>query len=213
MSFVRKLTKFRTHAPISHPRWLIVGLGNPGSEYARTRHNVGFMCTNRLAQRAGARFRGSARDRADVADAVLGGVPILFAQPRTYMNESGQAVSRMVQHYHLPLERVLLICDDVDLPFGTVRLRQGGSSGGQKGVKSVIDAVQTSDIPRVRVGIGRGERETKEYVLTEFTGEQRVQLTALCDFVGDVVECVVVAGVPAAMNRFNGAAIPGLTAS
>ena len=213
MSFVRSLAKLRRHEPEANPEWLVVGLGNPGTQYAKTRHNVGFMCTNRIAQRLGSRFKSSSKDRADVARIAIAGVTVLLAQPQTYMNESGQAVARLARRYGLNPDRIVIVYDDVDLPALTVRVRQSGSAGGHRGVQSIIDAMRTSDFPRVRVGIGRGQGSTKDYVLTEFTPDERRQLPSVCDLVYDIVESIVSEGVVAAMNRFNGQASQKVSAS
>lgn len=213
MSFVRSLARLRKHSTGSRPEWIIAGLGNPGTQYAKSRHNIGFMCTNRLAQRAHVRFNSSSRDRADIAEAMIGGVSVELAQPQTYMNESGVAIAWLCRHFNLTPDRVLVIYDDVDLPFGSVRIRASGSSGGHRGIESVIRDLHTTDIPRIRVGIGRGQGPTKAYVLTEFAADERRKLTALCDFVSDVAEMVVAEGVIGAMNRYNGLEVPGVTAS
>jgi PTH1 family peptidyl-tRNA hydrolase len=213
MSFVRSLARLRQKPQSKQPEWLLVGLGNPGAQYAKTRHNIGFMCLNRLAHRVGARFRSSARDRADVVETSVAGVPAMLAQPQTYMNDSGVAVSRMVKRLRIDPTRVLLIYDDVDLPFSSVRIRAEGSSGGHRGVQSVIDSLQTSELPRVRVGIGRGGAGTKEYVLTEFSADERRRLPAICDLVSDIVETIVTDGVVGAMNRYNSQASRDATAS
>jgi len=208
MTFVRSLAKLGRRQNEFQPEWVVVGLGNPGAQYAKTRHNVGFMCTNRLAHNLGARFRSSDKDRSDVAHAVLAEDAILLVQPRTYMNESGQAMKRILRRYDLLPDKLILIYDDVDLPFGTVRVRQEGSSGGHRGIQSIIDSLQTTEIPRVRVGIGRGSGPTKEYVLAEFSPEEREQLPSLCDRVAKIVAAVIAGGVVAAMNQFNG---PGVS--
>ncbi len=203
MSFFRKALGKRQPATRAHPEWLIVGLGNPGGQYAKTKHNVGFMCTNRLAHRMGLRFRGSSW-RADLASGLLRGIPVALAQPQTYMNESGQAVVRLTRHFRLKPDRVLLIYDEVDLPFGTIRIRPSGSAAGHRGMQSVIREMGTDEIARIRVGIGRGAGETRDHVLAEFLPDQGALLPQLCDHVADAVETTVVDGLTTAMNRFNG---------
>ncbi len=184
------------------PQYLIVGLGNPGGRYEKTRHNIGFMCVNRIAQRMGTRFHSS-KHRADVSRGSIAGVPVLLAQPQTFMNDSGQAVQRLAAYYHIQPDHILLIYDEIDLPFGRVRIREGGSAGGHRGVQSVIDHLRTSDIPRVRVGIGRGPGEAKNYVLSDFSPSQKQVLTELCDTVADIVERILSDGIIAAMNEYN----------
>lgn len=208
MSFVRSLAKLRTKSQDQHPEWLIVGLGNPGAQYARTRHNIGFMVLNRLAHRAGVRFRSSTADRSDVAPAMVAGVPVLLAQPQTYMNESGIAVARMVKRLQLSADRVVLIYDDVDLPFATIRVRQSGSDGGHRGVRSIVQSLGTNEVPRIRMGVGRGAKDTKDYVLSEFLPDERQQVPQLCDNAIKIVESITTDGIISAMNSFNGKASP-----
>lgn len=207
MSFVRSIARLRKREETAHPEWVVVSLGNPGAQYARTRHNIGFMCANRLAQRAHTRFRHSSKDRADLATTSMAGVAVVVAQPQTYMNESGIAVRRLARHFDISPGRILVVYDDVDLPFGALRIREQGSAGGHKGMKSVIQELGTSDIPRIRVGIGRESGETRDYVLSQFSNGERRLLEPLCDRVAEVVQVVVTEGVTAAMNRFNGATV------
>lgn len=193
------------------PQYLIVGLGNPGARYEKTRHNIGFMSLNRLAERAGIRFRSS-KQRADIARGTIVGVPVLLAQPQTFMNDSGDAVQRLAAYYRIPADRIILIYDEIDLPFAKVRIRERGSAGGHRGVQSVIDHLKTNEIPRIRVGIGRGAGEAKNYVLGEFTSSQRQVLPELCDRVADIVERILADGVTAAMNAYNNQDSPDLVA-
>jgi PTH1 family peptidyl-tRNA hydrolase len=181
---------------------LVVGLGNPGGRYADTRHNVGFMVVNVLLQRYGMRLSGS-KQRADVARGSIEGVPVLLAQPQTYMNESGRAVVALTQYYRISLDRLLIVCDDIDLPFGTLRLRPDGSSGGQRGLKSVIDSLGTDEFARLRIGVGRPARDAVPHVLGRFTADQSRMLPALIDIAADAVVSVLVADIHSAMNRFN----------
>ncbi len=125
--------------------WLIVGLGNPGAKFDGTRHNVGFMLVERLADRYGLRFKGS-KHRADIARGTLAGHEVLLAMPLTYMNESGNAVIRLLNYYQVPRSRLLVVCDDMDLPFGTLRLRPNGSAGGQRGLASIIQSLGSSRV-------------------------------------------------------------------
>jgi PTH1 family peptidyl-tRNA hydrolase len=203
VSFVRSLARLRSNRPEGRADWLIVGLGNPGAQYSKTRHNIGFMCLNRLATRSHTQFHSSKADRADIASAMVADVNTLMAQPQTYMNDSGVAVARMVKRLNLHPDHLILIYDDVDLPFGAIRIRQEGSAGGHRGVLSVVEHLQTTAVPRIRVGIGRGAAGTRDYVLTEFKPEERQQLSDICTRVSDAVEVAVTDGVIAAMNRFN----------
>ncbi len=186
------------------PSNLIVGLGNPGSRYAKTRHNVGFMCVNRLARRWDLGFRSSSRDRSDVARGAVDGAEVILAQPQTFMNESGQSVSLLCRHHGLEASQLILIYDDLDLPFGTLRIRSAGGAGGHRGVQSIIDHLGTNAIPRIRVGIGRGSGNPVDYVLHNFAPEEQAKLPEICEAVSDIVEFILDRGVEAAMNHFNG---------
>lgn len=142
---------------------LIAGLGNPGKEYEKTRHNSGFMVMDILAERCGARVQTKKFD-ALVEKVMIEGNAVLLMKPQTYMNESGKAVAEAVSFYHIDPKDILVIHDDMDLPVGTVRIRKNGSAGGQKGMKSIIDALHTSDIARIRIGVGHSERGNHEAV-------------------------------------------------
>ena len=204
MSFVKSLAKLRSKPAEGPVEFLLVGLGNPGAQYSKTRHNIGFMALNRLAHRAHVRFRSSGKDRADVAAAAMADMSVMLAQPQTFMNDSGVSVARLTKRLNLDSGKVLLIYDDVDLPFGAIRVRQEGSAGGHRGVQSVIDHLRTTEIARIRIGIGRGPGGTKDHVLAEFTPEERQIVPELCDRVAEIVDVVLTEGTVAAMNRFNG---------
>jgi peptidyl-tRNA hydrolase, PTH1 family len=188
---------------------LVVGLGNPGAQYERTRHNVGFMATNALAQRGGGTFRSS-KHRADVCRVTIDGVPLILAQPTTFMNDSGSAVSRLLAYYHVPLPRLLIVCDDIELPFGTLRLRPSGSSGGNNGLKSIIAALGTQDFARLRIGVGRGRGDAMRHVLGTFPPEEARLLPALLQIAGDAVLYALQRGVLPAMNEYNRDWLPEL---
>jgi len=190
---------------------LIVGLGNPGRRYARTRHNVGFRVTERLRERW--RF-DPPEERWDALFArgrvaALGGLDVGVLQPQTYMNESGGALAAALRK--LPVEDVsrdvLVVLDDADLPFGRLRLRASGSDGGHRGLADVIDRLGTREIPRMRFGIGRPSlpMETKDFVLARFDAEEEAALPGLLDRAAQATECFLAEGVAAAMNRFNAA--------
>lgn len=182
--------------------WLVVGLGNPGKQYDRTRHNIGFMVVDALAARHDLRLtRG--KHEADVARGAIAGIPVLLAEPLTFMNDSGYAVGRIARYYHIPPARVLVICDDLDLPFGTMRLRPEGSSGGQRGLQSVIQALSSSEIPRLRLGVGRPPRDAVGHVLQAFPSSEAKLLPSLMDIAGDAVAAALSDGVQNAMNRYN----------
>jgi PTH1 family peptidyl-tRNA hydrolase len=167
------------------------------------------MATNALAQRGGGRFR-SAKQRADVCRVTLDGVPLLLAQPTTFMNDSGSAVSSLIAYYHVPLSRVLVICDDIELPFGTLRLRPSGSSGGNNGLKSIIAVLGTQEFVRLRIGVGRGRGDPIRHVLGEFPAEQAQLLPALLEKAGDAVLYAFEHGTLSAMNEYNRDWLPEL---
>jgi len=189
--------------PVEDDLSLVVGLGNPGSRFEGTRHNIGFMVVERLAERHGLRFKGS-KHRADIARGPVAGVSTMLAMPLTYMNESGSAVSRLAAYYRVPLERLLVVYDEIDLPYGTIRLRPSGSSAGNRGIGSIIQALGSEEFARLRLGVGRPRSEAVSHVLGRFSPEEARVLPRLLDVACDTVETVLVEGVEAAMNRFNG---------
>lgn len=181
---------------------LIVGLGNPGREYAETRHNVGFMVLDRIAGIAGAIFRNEKKWQAEVAIARMSGTDVWLCKPQTYMNLSGESVSAIAGFYKVEARDILVISDDLALPLGRLRLREGGSSGGQKGLKNILLHLGTQDVPRVRIGIGSGD-DASGHVLGKFTLAER---PALDEALANAVEAVQFAqsqGFAAAMNRYN----------
>ncbi len=183
---------------------LIVGLGNPGAEYTGTRHNIGFAVVARLAERYGARFK-EARCRALVAVIRVGGAAVTLALPQTFMNLSGQAVGPLLRELALSPAQMMLVYDDLDLPLGRIRLLPRGSSGGHRGVESVIAAVGTADFPRLRVGIGRppGGGDAAAYVLSRFAPEEEELVQAVCELAVATLDCVLREGLVQAMNKFN----------
>jgi PTH1 family peptidyl-tRNA hydrolase len=185
--------------------FLIVGLGNPGREYRTTRHNVGFMVIDRLSQTLAARL-SRLQSRALVGAAVWEEQKIVLAKPQTFMNLSGQAVSSLVRFYHLPLEQLLVIHDDIDLPFGTLRMRPGGGAAGQKGLISIIEQLGTQEFPRLRIGVGRppGQRSAADYVLGDFSSADQEILTQVLNQAVDAARTFVKFGLSQAMNQFNG---------
>jgi peptidyl-tRNA hydrolase, PTH1 family len=183
--------------------WLVVGLGNPGSEYARTRHNIGFMVVEELAGRAKA---GAAKAKfgAEITEGTLGGQRVTFCRPMEFMNVSGSSVSRVAGFWKVPLDRVLVLHDELDLPWGRLRLAAGGGPGGHNGIKSII-ATMGPDFPRVRIGIGRpvGGGDAANFVLSGFSREEQKDLPFVTAEAADAVEAILKDGLPAAMNRFN----------
>ncbi len=178
-----------------------MGLGNPGRRYRGTRHNVGFEVVDRLARRWGASFR--AEGAAEVAQAQVGGMPVLLAKPLTYMNRSGDAVRELVGRWGLSAADVLVVYDDMDLPVGTLRVRARGSSGGHRGMASVLEALGTLEVARVRVGIGRPGSHPVDHVLSRFPRGERAEVDEALDRAADAVEVALREGIQRAMDRFN----------
>ena len=186
---------------------LIVGLGNPGKEYADTRHNVGFRTVEELARRTRLTWE-KPRLKAAQARGTIAGQDVVLAKPQTFMNLSGVSVVQLVKWYKVPLDRLLVVHDDLDLPFGHLRLRAEGSAGGQNGMDSVIEQLRTKTIQRLKIGIGRPSwGDASGYVLTRFTKEQNAELPFLLSSAADAVETWLAEGLIPAMNKFNGAAL------
>lgn len=184
--------------------YLIVGLGNPGRDYQRNRHNIGFMLTDELAERLGTKFRRM-KHKALLTSTRYKGAKIILAKPQTYMNKSGQAVSTLVRFYKIPLTNLLVAYDDVDLPFETIRLRPSGGSAGQKGMKSIIRQLGSQDFPRLRLGIGRppGRMSTPDYVLQDFSQQESDVLPFVLDRAADAALTFISEGIEAAMTKYN----------
>ncbi len=186
------------------PAYLIVGLGNPGPEYSGSRHNVGFQCVRWLARKHGLSFDGS-RAHARIAQGVILGKRVVLARPQTFMNLSGQAVHGLQQWLRVTPADLLVIHDDLDLPLGRLRLRPGGSAGGHRGIRSIIDCLGTQEFARLRVGIGRPEgNDAVDYVLGDFNAAERQVMAETYARAAEAVECILAEGLEAAMNRFNG---------
>ncbi|MFG3600541.1 aminoacyl-tRNA hydrolase [Micromonospora chersina] len=189
--------------------WLVVGLGNPGREYAGNRHNVGFMVADLLAGRVGGRFGRHKRAMAEVAEGRLGfgGPKLVLLKPLTYMNLSGGPVVAMAQFHKIPPERVIAVHDELDIPYGQVRVKCGGGEGGHNGLRSMSKSLGTKDYVRVRFGIGRppGRQDPADYVLSDFSSTERKELEFLVDRAADVVESVVTKGVEPTQNLYHGA--------
>ncbi|MDF9407717.1 aminoacyl-tRNA hydrolase [Pelotomaculum isophthalicicum JI] len=184
---------------------LIVGLGNPGSEYAKTRHNIGFMVVDRLAPVLGVTV-GKKLFKALVGQGQINGERVVLAKPQTYMNLSGDAVGALLNWFKLTASDLLVIYDDLDLRCGKLRLRPGGGSGGHRGMQSIIRAIGTDSFPRVRVGIGRPPEpgyETIDYVLGHFSDEEAAVLEEALGLASDAAICAVREGIEPAMNLFN----------
>ena len=190
----------------SGPEWLVVGLGNPGDKYENTRHNVGFLTVDQLAEEARVPVQ-RLKHRALTNTVELGGARVLLMKPVTYMNLSGEAVGEAARFYKLPPERVLVISDDVSLPVGRLRIRKGGSAGGHNGLKSIIQHLGTDQFPRLRVGVGQKphpDYDLADWVLGKFQGEDKKAMDAAIQRAADGVECLLKEGLDRTMNRFNG---------
>jgi PTH1 family peptidyl-tRNA hydrolase len=185
-------------------RYLVVGLGNPGPSYAGNRHNVGFMVLDLLADRVGGKFK-SHKGRADVAEGRLGAHRVVLAKPRSYMNESGGPVAGLKQFYKVPLDRIIVVHDELDLPYGTVRLKLGGGDNGHNGLRSITRSAGGKDYLRVRFGIGRppGRQDPADFVLKDFSGAERKELGFQVDLAADAVEALVAGGLETAQNTFH----------
>ena len=186
---------------------LIVGLGNPGKAYINNRHNVGFQCLDHFASQ----YRIPIKERrlrlkalkAKYGMGEVAGTPVVLAKPRTYMNHSGAAVAQLVHRFGVPLDDLLVIYDDLDLPLGKLRIRQRGGAAGHKGVASIIASLASDQFPRIRVGIGHPEGDEVAYVLSDFTAEEKDIVRETVAQVADALHCILAAGIKAAMNRYN----------
>jgi PTH1 family peptidyl-tRNA hydrolase len=184
---------------------LVVGLGNPGPNYARTRHNLGFVVADLLAERMGSKFKVHKRSGAEIITGRLGGASVVLAKPRTYMNESGRQVAPLAKFYSVPPSDIIVIHDELDLEFGRVRLKLGGGEGGHNGVRSVAAALGTKDFLRVRIGIGRppGRKDPAAFVLENFTTAERPEVGAICEQAADAAELLIELGLEPAQNRVH----------
>ncbi len=189
------------------PLWLLVALGNPGASYTFTRHNIGWLTADLIAARHHAGWTLQKHWQCLVANAN----PLLLLKPLTFMNLSGEAVQPVVAFYKIPLERVLVVLDDVSLPFGVLRLRTSGSDGGHNGLKSILGRFGSTACPRLRLGIGGSNPEDRavpsqnlaDFVLSPFNTDERTRLPAFLEKAADCVECILKSGIDTAMNRFN----------
>ena len=191
-------------------RWLIAGLGNPGPAYAGNRHNAGFMAADVLAARAGARFRAG-KFRAMATAGHLAGFGVIIIKPVTFMNDSGVAVGGVSGYHRLGAGQVVVIHDELDLPFGTIRLKRGGGDNGHNGLRSVTAHLGTREYYRVRIGIGRppGRMDPAAYVLRDFSAAERKELPFLLDRAADAVEALLADGLTTAQNAFHSADTAG----
>ena len=185
-------------------RWLVVGLGNPGPSYAGHRHNVGFMVLDLLADRVGGRFKAH-KGRADLVEGRLAGQPVALVKPKSFMNESGGPVASLRNFFKVPVEQVVVVHDELDIPYGTVRLKRGGGDNGHNGLRSLTSSLGSRDYLRVRVGIGRppGRQDPADFVLKDFSTVERRELPFHVDRAADAVEALLTGTLEAAQNVFH----------
>jgi PTH1 family peptidyl-tRNA hydrolase len=195
---------------------LIVGLGNPGTQYTRSRHNMGFMCVSYFGKKHGIEF-DKKQNEARTGQGVIEGIPVVLARPQTFMNNSGQSVSPLMNKFGVNIADLLVIYDDLDLPLGRIRLRMDGSAGGHNGIKSIIAHLGTKDFARLRIGIGRptapvgntwGERDIIDYVLREFAPEERQPIEEAITKASEAILSFIIEGGEKAMNKFNQTSTP-----
>ncbi|MGK8510230.1 aminoacyl-tRNA hydrolase [Nocardia asiatica] len=184
---------------------LVVGLGNPGPEYERTRHNVGFLVADVLAERVGGRFAVHKKSGADLLQARLDGRQVLIAKPRSFMNLSGRPVAALAKFFSVPPTEVIVVHDELDLPFGAIRLKRGGGEGGHNGLRSVSSALTTKDYLRARIGIGRppGRQDPADYVLKPFSAPERKEVPVIVEQAADAVELLLRVGLETAQNQVH----------
>jgi PTH1 family peptidyl-tRNA hydrolase len=202
MIFRKLFNKMESEIPAP---FLIAGLGNPGPEYRETRHNIGFMALDRLADRLEVKF-SRLEFKALVVKTDYEGQRVVLAKPHTFMNLSGQAVGALVKYYKIPLSRLLIAYDEIDLPFGILRLRPGGGSAGHKGMASIIERLGSQEFPRMRIGVGRpqGRRAAANHVLHHFSAAEKQSLDTTLDASIAAILTFMKDGLDAAMNQFNG---------
>ncbi len=184
---------------------LVVGLGNPGPQYAKTRHNVGFMVADVLAARIGVPFKVHKKSGAEVATGRLGGRSVVLAKPRCYMNESGRQIGPLAKFYSIAPGDVIVIHDELDIDFSKVRLKLGGGEGGHNGLRSVANALGSKDFQRVRIGIGRppGRKDPAAFVLEPFSSTERTEVPTLCELAADATELLAEVGLEPAQNQVH----------
>ncbi len=184
---------------------LVVGLGNPGPQYATTRHNLGFLVADILADRIGAGFKVHKKSGAEVATGRLAGRPVVLAKPRVYMNESGRQVGPLAKFYSVPPTDVIIVHDELDIEFGRIRLKFGGGVAGHNGLRSVASALGTNDFHRVRIGIGKppGRKSGASFVLENFSAAERPEVGTICEQAADATELLITHGLEPAQNTVH----------
>ena len=189
---------------MSEDLWLVAGLGNPGPSYAGHRHNAGFMVLDLLAERMGGAFK-SHRSRNDVVEGRLEGHRVVLAKPRCYMNESGGPVKALRDFYKVPVERIVVVHDELDIPYGAVRLKKGGGDNGHNGLRSITKSLGDKEYVRLRFGVGRppGRMDAAAFVLKDFSAAERRELPLFVDRAADAVESILTSGISATQNTFH----------
>ena len=184
---------------------LVVGLGNPGPQYAKTRHNLGFMVADLLAGRMGAQFKVHKRSGAEIVTGRLAHRPVVLAKPRTFMNESGRQVGPLAKFYSVMPTDIIVIHDELDIDFGRIRLKLGGGEGGHNGLRSVANSLGTKNFQRVRIGVGRppGRKDPAAYVLETFSTVERPEVPAICEQAADATELLIEVGLETAQNQVH----------
>lgn len=185
--------------------FLIAGLGNPGSKYENTRHNVGYRAIERLAHKHGLMF-SKTESKAQIATGMIAGRRVLLAKPLTFMNISGNSVVPLAHFYKVEPDHLIVLCDDLDIPPGTLRIRKEGSSGGQNGLKHILERIGTQAVPRIRIGIGRppGRMDPSDYVLSSWKGDEALLADEMIERAVNAVEIWMTEGIDMAMSRCNG---------
>lgn len=195
------MSLFRRGAP-EQDRWLVVGLGNPGDRYVRTRHNAGVMVIELMADRLGSSLK-SHRSGCLIAEGTIAGERVIVARPTTYMNESGRPVRQLAGFYKVPVERVIVVHDELDIPFGEVRIKSGGGTAGHNGLRSVANHLSSKDFLRIRVGIGRPRGDAVDHVLDRFSSAERAELPGILGHAADAAERIIEVGPDRAMTEVN----------
>ena len=190
--------------------WLVVGLGNPGPKYAGHRHNVGYLVAEELAERLGSPFRSHKSGRADVVEGRVGapgtsGPRLVLARPRSYMNEIGGPVKALATFYKVPAERIVAVHDELDIPFGTMRVKLGGGDNGHNGLRALRSSLGTGDFHRVRIGVGRppGRQEVADFLLSDYTAAERKEVPLQVVLAADAVETLLTEGLERTQQKFN----------
>ena len=194
---------------MSEPVWLVVGLGNPGPSYAGHRHNVGYLVGDELASRMAGKLKAHKTGRADVVEGRIGGPGgprVVLARPRCYMNETGGPVSALAKFYKVPLDRIVAVHDELDLPFDTMRVKLGGGDNGHNGLRSMRRSLDSGDFFRVRIGVGRppGRQSPADFLLSDYSSTERKVLPFQVDRAADAVESLLTGGLEKTQQNFNG---------